>query len=73
MVLVVLCFWLWCWSSSSTHGILDERGLTGEVGVSAGGPRGMNVTVTLPDGSDGDIAELQELLDGYQFQATVMR
>jgi fatty-acyl-CoA synthase len=51
--------------------ILDERGLTGEVDVTAGGPRGMNVTVTLSDSDDNDLQQLQELLDGYLFQATV--
>ena len=51
--------------------ILAERHLAGEVDVTAGGPRGMSVTVTLADGDDNDTSQLQEVLDGYLFQATV--
>ena len=51
--------------------ILAERHLTGDVVVAAGGPRGMNVTVTLADSDDNNASQLQEVLNGYLFQATV--
>jgi fatty-acyl-CoA synthase len=51
--------------------ILAERHLAGEVDVRAGGPRGMSVTVTLTNGDDNDASQLQEVLDGYLFLATV--
>ena len=53
------------------QGILDERGLQGEVEVTAGGPRGMSVRVTLGEGGDQASVQLQEVLDGYLFGATV--
>jgi fatty-acyl-CoA synthase len=51
--------------------ILAERHLAGDVVVTAGGPRGMSVSVTLGDSHDSDASQLQEVLDGYLFQATV--
>ncbi len=51
--------------------ILDERDLVGFVDVAAGGPRGMNVAVSLSDCDDVQAAQLQEALDGYLFKATV--
>jgi len=51
--------------------ILAERHLAGEVDVAAGGPTGMSVTVTLAEGDDNDASQLQEVMDGYLFQATV--
>jgi fatty-acyl-CoA synthase len=51
--------------------ILVERHLAGDVVVAAGGPRGMSVTVTLADTDDNNASQLQEVLDGYLFQATV--
>ena len=51
--------------------ILVERHLAGDVVVAAGGPRGMNVTVTLADSDDNNASQLQEVLDGYLFQSTV--
>ena len=53
------------------QGILDERGLQDDVEVTAGGPRGMNVRVTLSDAGDHASSELQEVLDGCLFGATV--
>ena len=53
------------------QGILEERGLQGEVKVAAGGPRGMSVQVTLGKGGDQASSELQEVLDGYLFGAMV--
>ena len=53
------------------QGILDERELQGKVEVSAGGPRGMSVRVTLGEGGDHAASQLQEVLDGYLFGATV--
>ena len=53
------------------HGILDERGLQGDVEVTAGGPRGMSVKVTLGKGDDQASSQLQQVLDGYLFGATV--
>lgn len=53
------------------QGILDERGLQGDVEVAAGGPRGMSVRVTLGEGGDQASSQLQEVLDGYLFGATV--
>jgi fatty-acyl-CoA synthase len=54
--------------------ILAERHLGGEVDVTAGGPRGMSVTVTvtLTNDDDTDTSQLQEVLDGYLFQATLL-
>ena len=51
--------------------ILGDRGLTGDVAVTAGGPRGMTVTVTLSEVDDNEVSQLEELLDGYLFEATV--
>jgi fatty-acyl-CoA synthase len=51
--------------------ILVERHLAGDVVVAAGGPRGMSVTVTLAASNDDDASQLQEVLDGYLFQATI--
>ena len=51
--------------------ILDERGLQGNVDVTAGGPRGMSVRVTLGEGGDQASSQLQQVLDGYLFGATV--
>ena len=34
-------------------------------------PRGMSVTVTLGDSHDNDASQLQEVFNGYLFQATV--
>lgn len=53
------------------QGLLDERGLQGDVDVTAGGPRGMSVSVTLDEGDGDAAAQLQEVLDGYLFGATV--
>lgn len=53
------------------QGLLDERGLQGDVDVTAGGPRGMSVSVTLGEGYGDAAAQLQEVLDGYLFGATV--
>ena len=53
------------------QGILDERGLQGDVEVTAGGPRGMSVRVTLGEGGDQASSQLQQVLDGYLFGATV--
>ncbi len=53
------------------QGILDERGLQGDVEVTAGGPRGMSVRVTLADDGDHASSQLQEVLDGHLFGATV--
>ena len=53
------------------QGILDERGLQGDVEVTAGGPRGMSVRVTLDKGDDPASSQLQQVLDGYLFGATV--
>jgi fatty-acyl-CoA synthase len=53
------------------QGILDERGLQGDVEVTAGGPRGMSVRVTLADDGDHASSQLQQVLDGYLFGATV--
>jgi fatty-acyl-CoA synthase len=53
------------------RGILDERGLQGDVEVTAGGPRGMGVRVTLSDAGDDASSQLQQVLDGYLFGATV--
>ena len=53
------------------QGILDERGLQGDVEVTAGGPRGMRVRVTLGEGGEHAASQLQEVLDGYLFGATV--
>ena len=55
----------------AVRAVLDEQGLTGEIEVTAGGPRGMKVAVTLAAGGDHDVARLQDVLDGYLFQATV--
>ena len=55
----------------AVRAVLDEQGLTGEIEVTAGGPRGMKVAVTLAAGGDPDVARLQDVLDGYLFQATV--
>ncbi|MGB9344506.1 MAG: acyl-CoA synthetase [Ilumatobacteraceae bacterium] len=51
--------------------LLDERGLQGDVEVTAGGPRGMTVRVTLGESDDQASSELQQVLDGYLFGATV--
>lgn len=51
--------------------ILGDRGLTGDVTVTAGGPRGMTVTVALSEVDDNEVSQLEELLDGYLFEATV--
>ena len=51
--------------------ILGDRGLTGDVAVTAGGPRGMTVTVALSEVDDNEVSQLEELLDGYLFEATV--
>ena len=51
--------------------VLAERELTGDVEARAGGPRGMNVTVTLVNANDQDRSELQDALEGYLFHATV--
>ena len=53
------------------QGILDERELQGAVEVTAGGPRGMSVRVTLGKGGEQAASQLQEVLDGYLFGATV--
>ena len=53
------------------QGILNERGLQGDVEVTAGGPRGMSVRVTLADDGDHASSQLQQVLDGYLFGATV--
>jgi fatty-acyl-CoA synthase len=52
--------------------ILGEHGLMGEVAVTAGGSRGMNVTVTLSESDDTEASHLRALLDGYLFEATVI-
>lgn len=51
--------------------ILAEQHLAGEAEVTAGGPRGMRVGVTLAGSDEKDASQLQDLLDGYLFQATV--
>jgi fatty-acyl-CoA synthase len=51
--------------------LLVERHLAGDVVVAAGGPRGMSATVTLADSNDDVASQLQEVLDGYLFQATI--
>ena len=56
----------------AVRGILDERGLDGEVDVTAGGARGMRVKVALADADGTDTSGLQNVLDGYLFQATVV-
>ena len=53
------------------QGILDERGLQGDVEVTAGGPRGMSVRVALGQGGEHASSQLQQVLDGYLFEATV--
>ena len=53
------------------QGILDERELQGKVEVTTGGPRGMSVRVTLGEDGDHAASQLQEVLDGYLFGATV--
>jgi hypothetical protein len=45
--------------------------LQGDVEVTAGGPRGMSVRVTLGEGGDQASSQLQQVLDGYLFGATV--
>jgi fatty-acyl-CoA synthase len=56
----------------AVQALLDERDLVGEVTVAAGGPRGMNVAVTLDDADEAAVAELREVLGGYLFSATVV-
>ncbi|MDX2378287.1 MAG: acyl-CoA synthetase [Acidimicrobiia bacterium] len=51
--------------------MLDERHLSGDVKATAGGPRGMRVTVTLADSDDAATSDLRDLLEGYLFAATV--
>ena len=53
--------------------ILDEHNLTGEVDATAGGSRGMRVSVALRGSGDEDIALLQEVLNGYVFEASCRR
>jgi fatty-acyl-CoA synthase len=52
----------------AVEAVLEEQGMVGGVGATAGGPRGMSVTVAL---TEGDGSKLQSVLDGYLFQATV--
>ena len=45
--------------------------MAGEVNVTAGRPRGMRVAVTPANGHDNDTSQLQGVLDGYLFEATL--
>ncbi|RLE20381.1 MAG: acyl-CoA synthetase, partial [Actinobacteria bacterium] len=51
--------------------LLDELDMTGEIDVTAGGPRGMRVAITVTNGDDADANKLREVLNGYLFEATV--
>jgi fatty-acyl-CoA synthase len=51
--------------------VLAERHLAGDVDVTVGGPRGMSVAITLANSDANDASQLQEVLDGYLFQATI--
>ena len=54
------------------HAILRERNVDrADVEVHEGGPRGMSVTVTLADDPGNNARQLQEALEGYQFQSKV--
>jgi fatty-acyl-CoA synthase len=55
----------------SVRGLLAEQNLGGEVDVTAGGPRGMRVTVELADDDGAKAAQLQDVLNSYLFEATV--
>jgi fatty-acyl-CoA synthase len=55
----------------AVQAILADRGLAAEVDVKAGGPRGMSVAVTLAGGDDSAASQLQVVLDGCLFRATV--
>jgi fatty-acyl-CoA synthase len=55
----------------SVRELLAEQNLNGEVDVTAGGPRGMRVTVELADDDGANAAQLQDVLNSYLFEATV--
>jgi fatty-acyl-CoA synthase len=55
----------------SVRELLAEQNLDGEVDVTAGGPRGMRVTVELADDDGANAAQLQDVLNSYLFEATV--
>jgi fatty-acyl-CoA synthase len=55
----------------TVRGLLAEQNLDGEVEVTAGGPRGMRVTVELADDDGANAAQLQDVLNSYLFEATV--
>ena len=55
----------------TVQAILSEQNLAGDVDVTAGGPRGMRVDVTLSDSNEDDASHLRERLAGYLFEATV--